>query len=164
MKRLFLIDAIIQHIRSGISQATESKRSAQSEANEHKGAMESRHDTFKEEAQYMVSAQEVRISELSRSLETMQDLRYHADECSPGGEITLGSIVRLSSLSNALGDWYILSPAAGGLDIISDDGVEVTAITSESPLGSMLLGRSAGDEIELPLNQGRAVYTVTEVI
>ena len=55
-------------INTMIETAKESAKFYQEEANSHQGAMESRYDTFKEEAQYMVSGQQRRVNELTEYL------------------------------------------------------------------------------------------------
>ena len=57
-----------------IKRAEKSVRDFQEEANYHKGAMESRYDTFKEEAQYMVDANKERLISLSAYLTRTKQL------------------------------------------------------------------------------------------
>ena len=49
---------------------------AQAEANYHIGAMQSRYDTFKEEAQYLVAAQQIRLINIERDLYLCDEIIY----------------------------------------------------------------------------------------
>jgi hypothetical protein len=59
---------------SMLEMAEKSILEAQIEANYHIGAMQSRYDTFKEEAQYLVDAQKIRRAELMLLIENYSNL------------------------------------------------------------------------------------------
>jgi hypothetical protein len=60
--KMTVIAAVIAEIESMRSTAREGRENAIEESRHHKGAMESRYDTFKEEAQYLMAAQDVRAA------------------------------------------------------------------------------------------------------
>lgn len=55
---------------------------------------------------------------------------------------------------------YFLGPCAGGTSVDVDDQ-EILVITPASPLGRELVGRSAGDKINLPGGAMMVVESVT---
>ena len=57
-----------------LNQAKSAIVDAQTEANYHIGAMQSRYDTFKEEAQYLVAAQQIRVIDLEQKISQCDNL------------------------------------------------------------------------------------------
>jgi hypothetical protein len=57
---------------------------------------------------------------------------------------------------------YFLGPRAGGLEVPEADG-PVLLITPASPLGRQLLGRTLGDQIELPGKGSASRLRITRV-
>jgi transcription elongation GreA/GreB family factor len=55
-----------------------------------------------------------------------------------------------------------LGPAAGGLKV-EEGGEEIIVITPGSPLGRALLGKSAGDRVEMPAGSAEKAYEIVEV-
>ena len=55
LKRMVILE-VIETLESMLATAQEGRNNAIEESRYHKGAMESRHDTFKEEAQYLMAA------------------------------------------------------------------------------------------------------------
>lgn len=54
---------------------------------------------------------------------------------------------------------YLLAPAGGG-ETVDADGVTVTVVTPQSPLGASLLGARAGDELAIEIGAKRRSVTV----
>lgn len=144
----------INHIRIKLSKMLELAKAdrdeSQQEANNHVGAMESRYDTFKEEAQYLVSAQNKRINELETSLEkTVALLNSFEFIQSDSEKVVLSSIISLADENNNLRN-YFLATGLGG-EKIEIDGTLVTVITPNSPIGQKLIGKYQYDEIPVSI-------------
>jgi len=95
---------------------------AQAEANEHKGAMASRYDTFKEEAQALRDGHAKQCQELAEVLARIQQLQ-------PSGctRIGLGAVLITSG-----GNYFVSSGLVDGPLVV--DGVEYECINPHAPL------------------------------
>lgn len=55
--------------------------------------------------------------------------------------------------------FYFMAPAGGGL-VMRVDGRPVQVITPQSPLGEALLGKRAGDRVEVAIGSGIRAYEI----
>ena len=143
--------------------AEKARRDSQDEANRHIGRMQSRYDTFKEEAQQMAAAHELRKIELDKSLSMIRVFLAGLDKLEFGGSVKIGSIVILESLDGQEQQCIILAPVGGGIKISFGER-EITVITPSTPLGQTLLGKLGGEKIELVLDRKTVTYAILEVI
>ncbi|MCC6313036.1 MAG: GreA/GreB family elongation factor, partial [Thermomicrobiales bacterium] len=94
---------------------------------------------------------EARIQELEQTLANAVVLGPAADD----GTVSLGSNVTIRDEDGMEETWVLVSPAeataAGG------------AISTESPVGSALLGRCEGDSTTVETPVGPLVYTIVKV-
>lgn len=162
MDKQSLFKQISANLRDAQEKAEQARNTAQKEANSHVGRMESRYDTFKEEAQYEVAAQEVRIRGYQNGINQIATLLANASSLSPSRTIKIGSIAKLKPKTGEE-RFYIISPAGGGVTA-KDVGISVSALTPDSPLGKQLLGLEAGDDCELNIGGIKTHYIVKEVL
>jgi len=109
--------------------------SAQKEAASHKGRMESRYDTFREEAQAKRDDYKKQLLYIQKSLSILNEIPIEVVNM-----VQLGSIIETSENS------YFIS--IGILDTINVDRQKYLLISPESPIGQMFLGKKSGDEFE----------------
>jgi transcription elongation GreA/GreB family factor len=103
---------------------------------------ENKYDTRTLEASYVARGQARRVAELQAA---RQD--FAALNTSVSGSVRAGALVELAQ--QGANELYFMGPAEGGLEV-SVEGREVMVITPASPLGSRLMGASAGDDVPLP--------------
>jgi len=65
----------------------------------------------------------------------------------PKTPIDLGALVQLALPDET--HWFFLGPAGGGIEVVCN-GMPITVLTPESPLGSQLMGLKAGDATASP--------------
>lgn len=58
--------------------------------------------------------------------------------------------------------FYYIAPQGGGL-ITRVDGKPVQVVTPSSPMGEALMGRKAGEEVQVSTQSGKRVYRVKSV-
>lgn len=130
-------------------QALASAEEAQDEANYHVGAMESRYDTFKEEAQYLTEAQKLRLLHLKGQMQRCQQLQQRLQqEDVRFSRVQMGALVNLLS-PQAQSVWVFIAPA--GLNLYRRDpqlGM-VTCVTEDAPLVRHAVGLEVGEEYEV---------------
>ncbi|MBJ6798935.1 GreA/GreB family elongation factor [Geomonas sp. Red259] len=116
---------------------------------------DNKYDTLSLEASYVAQGQANRAQELKHALQTYQHLTLQ-----PFGEndnIRLTALVTLRDESGTTKTFFI-GPREGGLKL-QLDGEEIMVITAASPLGSQLIGKSVGDDVEL----GGSCYEIVEL-
>lgn len=72
------------------------------------------------------------------------------------------SLVELESLESGRATQVLIVPKGGGL-VLSWEGFPVQVLTPESPLGSALLGKSAGQTFEVSGSSGMRSYRVAQI-
>jgi len=162
MNKQSIFNQISAQLKDAQEKAVEDRDTAQTEANLHIGRMESRYDTFKQEAQYEVEAQELRISKYKDGISQIRALLEDASNMNSSPKIQIGSIVKLASESGEEKS-YILSPAGGGI-VVKEESLSIFTLTPESPLGKQLLGLKIGDECNLHTNESKTHWIVKEIL
>ena len=163
MNKYEIFRSIESILKEQIVDAEKARQDSQDEANRHIGRMQSRYDTFKEEAQAMAAAHELRKIGLNQALLIIQDFLARLGELKTGGKIQLGSAATLETLDGQKQEYVILSPAGGGIELMSGEN-KAMVITSASPLGQGLLGKVGGEKIKLELGHKTITYAILEVI
>ena len=107
---------------------------------------ENSYDSHSLEAGYLAEGQARQAAEIEESIRIISALAL--PDFAPGAPVDLGA---LADVQDERGDdaCYFLSPRAGGLELACE-GRKVLVVTPQSPLGRLLLGRLAGDTVQLP--------------
>ena len=104
----------------------------------------------------------VRRQEIERQLVQVRFLpkRDHRD---PEDIIVPSCLIELETgnVERSVRSWCYLIPSGGGL-VLSVDGKPVQVVTPQSPLGAALLGRSRGDQVEIPLGAGKRTMRIAD--
>ena len=161
MDKRDMFKQVIIALEKNLAEAKSARDRAQQEANSHVGAMESRYDTWKEENQYEVAAQELRIREYESGIGQIEYVLSSDAMLAASAKVRVGSIVVLLS---DVGEQksYLLSPAGGGVTAKSA-GTPVFVLTTESPLGKQLIGLEVGEECTLQIGGQKKNYEIKEV-
>lgn len=109
---------------------------AQLEANYHKGAMESRYDTFKEEAQEKKNSHAKKVAEIARLLSSLSSIREIKNQDS----VIFGSVVAAEPISYFIFSFIFSKP-------VEVDGKLFLPLNLLSPLGQSLANKKRGDEV-----------------
>ncbi|HEM8302785.1 TPA: hypothetical protein U2M43_003103 [Providencia stuartii] len=147
--KLTLLSTLLNELKRMYEQANVNAKEAQEEANYHVGAMESRYDTFKEEAQYLTEAQKLRLLELKAKIQDCEQLKQHLELNNiQFNRLKLGAIVQILSPKNDP-IWFFLAPA--GLNISHQDPIlgTITCITEDAPLVRNAIDLEVGDEYDV---------------
>ena len=128
------------------------------DASDEQNKAEDKYDTRGLETAYLASSQARLATETEQALAAYQALELRSfPENTP---IDLTALVEL--------EWkgehtlYFLGPKRGGLEI-HIKGNEVLVITPESPLAQQLIGKKAGDHIQLPTHGLATEFRITAV-
>lgn len=115
-------------------------------------------DTRAVEAAYLAGAQADRVRELERTMNALEFLPLRS--FGPGDSILSSALVEVDLDGERL--HYFIAPQGGGLQA-SVDGKRILVITPQSPIGVALLGKTAGDVVEVQTRNGVREYEIVRV-
>ena len=134
--------AILKQLESDLRLLTSAAEMARDEAISEESRAENKWDTHSQEAAYLAEGQARLASEIAENLTFYRS--FPLPEFDSTTPISPGALVELSGRGGSA--WYFVGPRAGGVEV-SFDGREIVVVTPQSPLGSALLGRKAGDSL-----------------
>ncbi|MBE7454929.1 MAG: GreA/GreB family elongation factor [Kofleriaceae bacterium] len=133
---------LMAQLEAALAAATAAHQATVEGATHAESRAESDKDTRALEQTYLARGQALRVVELQAALADLaawRPRRFAADDA-----VALGAVVTVEEA----GDRRVLflAPAGGGNTLAGD----VQVVTPHSPLGRALLGKQAGDDVELP--------------
>lgn len=158
LKKL-VVTEVLRVTRSMLATARKGKANAIEESKHHKGAMESRYDTFKEEAQYLMVAQEIRIREMNSTIAVLELLLTRSS--SPSQEVRTFSLVELEDEEGVPASYLIL-PVGGGVTCTINERKVIT-LNESSPLACAISGKSEGEETELDIGGAKKILSIISI-
>jgi len=142
-----LLGLVIADIEKQIATAEQGRQDSIEESKAHKGAMASRYDTFKEEAQYLAGGFAARIQELSSQLAALKSMQTRL---AANSKVSGGAIVEIEDIDTSMKTKYFLLPAGGG-NAYEVNGERYSTLTIQAPLARALFGKNEGDEAEITI-------------
>jgi len=152
-----ILNLIMARLRANLAAAEQAVAIARDTAT-HKDALgSSRYETMGLEASYLAQGQGLRLLELDRSLACFSQLKL------PEGSdvIALSSLIALRD-ERGKEQLLWLAADAGGLKV-QHAGTSITVVTPKSPLGAALIGKAAGDELDINIAGEERCYEVCAV-
>lgn len=155
-KKLLKLD-LIKILESNLAVLLKSSEEASKNATNPESKPESKYDTRGLEASYLAGAQAERANELQEQITKLSNMpiRHHIEE-SP---IQLLDLIKLTDIESQHSKWYFILPQLGGHTLTSSS-VEITTISNSSPLGSKIIGKFIGDEIEIKSKNSSKVFSI----
>lgn len=154
MKRA-LVDALLGKLEEELATMRRAAKDARDAATHEEAKPENDKDTRALEASYLAGAQAARVRELEGALKLVGGMTLLALEGQP---IQASAVVTLED-DDAVRTTFFMAPFGGGI-VLSAGEISVQVVSPQSPLGRALLGRTAGDVIEL---RGKAARELTIV-
>ena len=149
----------IDKLAAELEATTASARSTFATATDDEHRAEHKYDTFKLESSFLARGQAKRVEELAAALESLRMLPLK--KLKNTTPVQLGALVRLKA---AGGETRVLlfGSAAGGETIETEDG-EITIVTSGSPLGHAVLGKTTGESVDIRIGNTTHAYVVESI-
>jgi len=154
-----ILNRIIEEVETQIKNAERGRLNALEDSKAHKGAMESRYDTFKEEAQYLAGGYAARLVELGKTLDTLKSIRDYPPIVTEGSGY---AIIEVENLNDGSRVKYFLLPAGGG-NTYEVEGEEITVLNIGAPLARAFIGSIAGDEVEIKIHGTTRRFSVVSI-
>ena len=159
MNKEDLLHKIISALTTDLRILSEASRTAHAAATHSECLPDNKYDTTGLEASYVAQGQANRAQEIRQALESYRKLTllsFDDEEL-----IRLTAYVTIEADDGSCREVF-LGPDAGGLKL-TDGDAECLVITSESPLGSALLGKVCGDEIHIGNGMSQKTFTIVAI-
>ncbi|MEY4386476.1 MAG: hypothetical protein RLY20_1759 [Verrucomicrobiota bacterium] len=149
-----IIDKLVEELQTYLNAANASRAEATHESSK----AENKYDTRGLEASYLARGQSQQIAELEAAV--LEFRKIGARAFKSGEPIDVGALVELEQGRERT--FYFIGPRAGGTEVIVNKS-EVLVITPQSPLGSQLVGKQAGDTLKISLPGAQNKFRVVSV-
>jgi transcription elongation GreA/GreB family factor len=145
--KLDLVKLICGELQARLKRLAKAAIAAHEAATDPASKAESKYDTRSLEESYLATGQARQVKELAETLRTFENLRLR--DFTQDEPIDAGALVELRKHGSKQKIYFLLAPAAGGLEIVFKKN-EITLLSPESPLYTKLLGKTVGMTIESP--------------
>jgi transcription elongation GreA/GreB family factor len=156
--KLELVQKLVGALRTERDTADRLARDTADAANHPEARPENDKDTRKIELSYLAQGQAARARELESTITLLRSRPPRAFE--PDEAIALGALVVLESADKV--ERVLICSGGGGTSVEDEQGA-VRIVTPEAPLGRALLGKAAGEEIELVVAGRKRELTIVSV-
>jgi|GEM_PF-2299421 len=138
-------------VESDLGSAKGHRTSSENDAMNASHAMQSRYDTFREEAEALSGGHERMMAEFMELRKVLMGIK---DEClEVRDRILAGALVTLEGDEDFVVRYFLI-PGGGG-KIVNANGVDYVCVNPVTPIGRELIGKQVGDEVSV-LTQGQA--------
>ena len=144
MTKVDLVGNLLNALRAERDNVDRLARETAQAANHPEARPENDKDTRKLELSYLAQGQAARARELEATIATL--LSQPPRAFLPDEAIALGALVTLESADKR--ERVLICSGGGGASVEDEHGT-VRIVTPEAPLGRALLGKTAGEEVEL---------------
>ncbi|MEG5263850.1 transcription elongation factor GreAB [Pseudomonas sp. JDS28PS106] len=158
MNKQQLVHLIVDRLEADLDVAERAARTAYEAATHEENIAENKYDTLGLEASYLAAGQARRVEEIRQSL--AQYRKWSVRPFDEARGIQIGDLIALHPAQGPL-QHFFLGPDGAGLKLATPDGV-VTVITTRAPLGQTLLGKLAGEEVEILVNGTRQWFEIAQ--
>jgi len=147
-----ILTAIVEALRAEFDTLHSTSQKTRAAGNDAESKAEGKYDTRSTEDNYLadgLARQALATAQAAAAYE-----KFAPPAFGPETPIDLGALVQLSLPDET--HWFFLGPAGGGIEVTCD-GMPITVLTPESPLGRQLLGLKSGDATASPKAKVRSV-------
>ena len=158
MDKLLLQQQVLERLAEDLLQAEQAVRVAHETATHEENIAENKYDTLGLEAAYLATGQARRVAAIRQAMAHWRQFRPSPYDASKG--IQLGALVCLVD-ANDIQQQLFLGPDGGSMKLVCGTH-PVQVISSESPLGKAMLGKSEGDEVSIHVAPIRQRFEVLQ--
>lgn len=159
MDKSLLQQQVLERLAEDLLQVEQAAREAHETATHEENIAENKYDTLGLEAAYLATGQARRAEAIRQAMARWRQFRPRPCDASKG--IQLGALVCLVDSEDKELHLF-LGPEGGSMKLVSGAQL-VQVISSESPLGRAMLGKSEGDEVSLQVALVRQRFEVLRV-
>jgi hypothetical protein len=145
VNKTLLLDAITAKLRENFENLQNSSKKTRSTGNDTESKSEGKYDTRSTEENYLADGFAKQALAAAQSATICQNLTLLSFTAQT--PIAVSALVKVAFPDEKL--WFFLAPAGGGTEVICE-GIPITVLTPESPLGAQLIGLKVGDSTQSP--------------
>lgn len=157
-KKQELIHLIVASLNQDLDTLIQVAQVAHAAATHEESKAEDSHDTRGLEASYLAGAQSARIEQLKKTITIFKSSNFK--DFKANSAINVGAVVDVTLDGKKIS--YLLASHAGGKEVIWN-GRSIHIITPQAPLGEALMGRRAGEDIEIESKDRTRNYQIQSV-
>lgn len=158
MRKPALRDAIVAQLQNELELQSRAAHESRDEATSVENKAEGQYDMRSQEAAYLAEGQARLASEIADGIAAFQGIDF--SPLPPGSSAAVGALVTLEAKGKQ--SRYFIGPRHGGLEV-KVDASPVIVVTPSSPLGRQLIGKRAGDSVQLPGRGAPIVHRITAI-
>jgi len=157
MNKESILACIIKQLRADLQVSEQAVKMARDTATHSDCLGSSKYETMGLEASYLAQGQGIRLLEIERALAYFKQLKI------PQAMTIIAVPALLTICDEQEEEQHLWLSADGGGMKVQHDHKSITLITPKSPLGRALIGRSAGDLIEINVATQQRAFEVLAV-
>lgn len=158
VNKTHLKERLITMIKADIEKQLQSFESARQASIDAPGRMQSRYDTTGIESAWVADGLARALREKESNLKCLE--AFHWTESNT--YVSIGSIVKILSSDSPAPEYFFVIPVLSGCELY-ENGLTITTLSPETPLGSALMGKKVREKIEVNFPLRRTI-TVEELI
>ncbi len=160
MDKAKILKIHINDLKKTLATLIESAQEAKEAATNEESKAENKYDTRGLEASYLAGAQAKRAIELNEIVDLYKGLKLK--DFSDNDKISVTALIEVL-VNDQDKKWLFLLPKQGGSKIEFNKKAILT-VTSEAPVGKLLINKSCGDFFELKGRENSSEYEILQVL
>jgi transcription elongation GreA/GreB family factor len=158
MNKQALLESVIQLLEAELKNARAAASSAHEAATAEENRPENQFDTRALEASFLARGQAARVAEVEHSIKVLRD--FPMKPFSDTDSVQTGALVKVDCEGSE--QFLFVIPSGAGLAVNSGK-TRVAVVTTSSPLGTELLGKSVGDSFVFKRGGAAKEYEVLAI-
>jgi hypothetical protein len=142
MKKSKIIEVVLEHLRADFERRQSAAKRTREQGNDAESKSEGKYDTRSTEENYLADGLARQALEAAAAAEAIEQMPIR--DFARGEAIDLSALVELEFAKET--EFFLIATAGGGTEVVWDKKT-IVVLTAESPLGSRLIGRHAGERV-----------------
>jgi transcription elongation GreA/GreB family factor len=140
MKKSKIIAVVLEHLRADFERRQSAAKRTREQGNDAENKSEGKYDTRSTEENYLADGLARQALEAATAAEAIEKMPIR--DFAAGEGIDIGALVELEFAKET--EFFLIATAGGGTEVVWNKKT-IVVLTPESPLGSQLIGRHAGE-------------------
>jgi transcription elongation GreA/GreB family factor len=158
MDKKVLLQSLLDQMTAELNNARAAAGSAREAATDEANRPENQYDTRALEASFLARGQAARVNELEYAIRVLRD--FPLKPLCDHDRVQTGALVRVECDGSE--QLHFVLPSGAGLQV-SNGAKKISIVTTSSPLGTELLGKSVGDSFVFKRGGAAKEYEVLSV-
>ena len=142
MKKSKIIEVVLEHLRGDFERRQAAARRTREQGNDAESKSEGKYDTRSTEENYLADGLARQALEAAAAAEAIEKMPIR--DFAAGEGIDIGALVEFEFAKET--EFFLIAISGGGTEVVWNKQT-IVVLTPESPLGSQLIGRFAGERL-----------------